>query len=94
MLNAMKKRLIMVEHRTLRSVLDPHETVIILAQISWDNILDWGDNAYPSLVCSMYASIINVVSTVDSCSFTVAFRNQELTIDPDRISSIMNMPLN
>ena len=73
----------MVEHRTLRNVLDPHETVIILAQISWENILDWGDKAYPSLVYDMYASITDAVSTVDSCSFTIAFRNQAVTIDHD-----------
>ncbi|XXG62756.1 hypothetical protein AAC387_Pa05g1069 [Persea americana] len=43
MLNDMKKRLIMVERRTLRAVIEGHETAIILAQINWSNILDWGD---------------------------------------------------
>ena len=42
----------------------------------------------------MYAFITDAVSTVDSCSFNVAFRNQVVTIDPDRISSIMNIPVN
>ncbi|XXG76965.1 hypothetical protein AAC387_Pa08g1216 [Persea americana] len=91
MLNVMKKRLIMVERRTLHEVIESHETAIILAQINWNNILDWGDKAYPSLVYSMYASITDVVSTIDSCSFNVAFRNQVVTIDPNRISSIMNI---
>ncbi|XXG89486.1 hypothetical protein AAC387_Pa12g1467 [Persea americana] len=93
MLTDMKKRLIMVERRTLRSVIEGHETAIILAQINWSNILDWGDKAYPSLVYSMYASITDAVSTIDSCSFNVAFRNQVVTIDPDRISSVMNIPV-
>ena len=94
MLAALKTRSIMVERRTLRNVVNPHESAAILAQVGWENILDWGDKAYPSLVFGMFASITAAVSSVDSCSFTIAFQNKVVTVDPDRISSIMNVPVN
>lgn len=41
----------------------------------------------------MYASITNAIASATSCSFDVAFRGQEVTIDPEHISSILNIPL-
>ena len=69
-----------------------HHTEEILGRIGWQNILDWGKVAYPSLAYQMYASFSRFKATETECCFYVMLEDGEVEITPERIGSILNIP--
>lgn len=55
-------------------------------------MLAWGNEAYPSLVRNMFASISNTHVNDNTCSFTISFLDRDEVITPKSIGSIIGVP--
>lgn len=49
-------------------------------------------NTYSTVDRNVYASITRIEASIDSCSFTLAFWDREVTVLPDRLVAILNFP--
>ncbi|KAJ8627972.1 hypothetical protein MRB53_021279 [Persea americana] len=92
-LESVQDRPIVVERRVLVDQIKNFDLREVVGREAWEGILSWGNDAFPSIVRNMYASISNIEVTVNSCSFTISFVDRDEVITLERIGSIIGVPI-